>query len=535
MKRKGIEPCFNTKYSIIYREDGLDLLTFGNIMRQNAEKYSEKPMVIFKEKQWTYGEINTRANKLANAFLARGYKKGDKVAVMMKNHAAYVEIMIGLAKIGVVIVPINYRLVGSEIEYIICHSESRGFITTADYAAELKDLLPAIPQLDTILVLGDLPLGTMIDYETFINEGSTQEPDVLVTEDDTFYIGYTSGTTGNPKGVIISHRSRMLTGMIAAYEYKIDESDVHLVAGPIYHAAPWIFLTMQVIVGGTLVIQESFVPEQFLAGVEQYRVTNTFLAPTMYNFILNLEEKAKYDISSMRVLISAGSPLPTQTKSNILEFFPAADLHEFYGSTESAITLNIKPKDIRRKERCVGQPFPLVDCLILNENKEPVSRGEVGELYFKSAYLMDGYYKNPEASASSYWNGYFTVGDMAMQDEEGYYYIVDRKKDMLISGGVNIYPREIEEVLYTHPDIIDVAVIGVPDSLWGESVKAIVVPREGSALTEEDVIRFCDGKIASYKKPKSVDFETELPRNPSGKILKPLLRSKYWKDHQMKI
>jgi long-chain acyl-CoA synthetase len=506
-------------------------------MRQNAKKYRDKPAVIFQGITRTYAELNLRANRLANAFLKSGYQKGDKVAVLMKNHAAYIDIIVGLAKIGVVIVPINYRLVGPEIDYIVRHSDSRGLILTAEYAEEVSALLPTLPQLDTVLVIGETSQEQMLDYESFLAEATDTEPEVAVDENDPFYIGYTSGTTGKPKGVVISHRSRVLTGMVAAYEYKIDESDVHLVAAPIYHAAPWIFLVMQLVVGGTLVIHEAFRVEEVLTDIERYRITNTFLAPTMYNFLVNAKEetRAAHELSSMRVLISAGSPLPTKTKQDILAFFPGSDLHEFYGSTESAITLNIKPKDIKRKERCVGQPFPFVECLILNDDKEPVEQGEIGELYFKAPYLLDEYYKDPEATAASFYEGYFTVGDMAMQDEEGFYYIVDRKKDMLISGGVNIYPREIEEVLYLHPKIIDVAVIGVPDPVWGESVKAIVVPREGAELTEEEVISYCEGKIASYKKPKSVDFLTELPRNPSGKVLKMILRDHYWKDAQIKI
>ncbi|HHY21570.1 MAG TPA: long-chain fatty acid--CoA ligase [Bacilli bacterium] len=259
----------------------------------------------------------------------------------------------------------------------------------------------------------------------------------------------------------------------------------------------------------------------------------SILAPTMYTFLVN--ETVKNDISSMRVLISAGAPLATKTKQEILDFFQGTDLHEFYGSTESAITLNIKPKDIKERERSVGHPFPLVECLILDDEKKPVADGEVGELYFKAPYLLDEYYKNPEATAESFYGDYFSVGDMALRDEDGFYYIVDRKKDMLISGGVNIYPREIEEVLYTHPDILDVAVIGVPDPVWGESVKAIVVKKAGAVLTEADVIQYCEGRIASYKKPKSVDFVDELPRNPSGKVLKIDLRAQYWQDEQTKI
>ncbi|AOV08562.1 class I adenylate-forming enzyme family protein [Sporosarcina ureilytica] len=510
------------------------MLTVGNIMRQNAQKFKDKKAVIFNGEIRTYGELNDRANRLANGFKERGYQKGDKVAVLMKNHAAYVDIIVGLSKIGVVIVPINYRLVGAEIDYILRNSDSRGIILTEEYSNIVNQLEA---KLETILVVGNVNYESMLNYETFISNSSNEEPTTAVEEHDTFYIGYTSGTTGKPKGVVISHRSRVLTSMAAAYEYKIAEEDIHLVAGPIYHAAPWIFLVTQLLVGGTIVIHDNFDAELVLRDIEKYQITNTFLAPTMYNFIVNVKPEVKnnFDLSSIQVLISAGSPLATKSKKDILHFFHGADLHEFYGSTESAITLNIKPKDIESKERSVGLPFPLVDCVILDDNKEPVNKGEIGELYFKGPYLLDEYYKNPEETASSFYNEYFSVGDMAIQDEEGFYYIVDRKKDMLISGGVNIYPRDIEEVLYTHPEILDVAVIGVPHPVWGEEVKAIVVPREGTTLTEEEVIDYCDGKMAGYKRPKSVDFLRELPRNPSGKILKNDLRESYWANEEVRI
>lgn len=497
------------------------MLTFGNIMTQNAVKYRQKTAVIYKNATWTYEELNKRGNRLANAFLQKGYKKGDKVAIMMKNNSTYIEIIVGLSKIGVVIVPINFRAVGPEIAYIIEHSESRGYITTREYKEEFARVGRAAEQIDTYLVVEE-------NYENFLHHDAT-EPVNDVVETDTLYLGYTSGTTGKPKGVVISHRARMLTALVTAAEYKIDESDIHAVVGPIYHAAPWIFLMTQLTAGGTIVVEEAYRPEQFLADVEKYGITNTFMAPTMYNFLTNLPDDIikKYHTNSLRVFISAGSALPTQTKNAILHYFPNVDLHEFYGATESAVTLNIKPKDLTRKESCVGQPFPFVECLIVDEHMQPVKQGEVGELYFKGPYLLDEYYRNPEATKQAFWNGYFSVGELARQDEEGYYYIIDRKKDMLISGGVNIYPREIEEVLYGHPAVLEVAVIGIPDPTWGESVQAVVALKEGQHTTAQEIIAFCEGKMASYKKPRYVSFVDELPRNPSGKILKVELRNQY--------
>ncbi len=261
------------------------------------------------------------------------------------------------------------------------------------------------------------------------------------------------------------------------------------------------------------------------------------MAPTMFTLILSLphEERAKYDVSSVRCIISAAAPLHTKTKEEILDYFKGADLHEFYGATETGIVTNLRPRDQRRKIRCVGQPFFGADIKLLDAEGREVGPGEVGEIYAATPFLLQEYYKRSEATEKGTHGNYFSVGDMARCDEEGYYYIVDRMQDMIISGGSNIYPAEIEEVLHSHPKIQEAAVIGVPDEKWGESVKAIVVLKPGESASEKDIIEYCKENAADYKKPRSVDFVDDLPRNPSGKILKRIIRKQYWGEQDFQV
>jgi fatty-acyl-CoA synthase/long-chain acyl-CoA synthetase len=277
-----------------------------------------------------------------------------------------------------------------------------------------------------------------------------------------------------------------------------------------------------------------FDPEEALRLIEEKKITNTFMVPTMYNFILELAEskKMKYDLSSMRILISSGAPLPTRIKEQIIHLFDNAGLNEFYGATEFAYATYLKPKDQLKKRACAGKPFWGVEIKLLNENKKQVPVNTVGELFVKSPFMMAGYYKRGKEGFEREW---FSVGDLAKQDEEGYFYIVDRKKDLIISGGVNIYPAEIEDVLYSNPKILEVAVIGVPDERWGESVKAIVVLREGETSSEFEIMDYCRDRMADYKIPKSVSLVESLPKSSSGKIMKRILREELWKGRDAKV
>jgi len=510
-------------------------MNVGDILRFFANRHPDKPAVYYLDKTITYRELNIRANKLGNKLLSLGFRANDRVAILMCNCSEYIEVVFGMAKIGVIPVCINFRLVGEEIKYIVNDSDSKGLILEEEF---IEKIVPIIDQLridpDKYYFVGEGTQGGMTSYETLFESASAENPPINVDENSCFVMCYTSGTTGKPKGVVASHKSKIFEFLAQAAEYRINEDDIQLVAAPLCHSGGMFLALARLIVGGTLCIKERFDPEEALKLIEEKRATNTFMVPTMLNAILELPEstRSKYDVSSMRVISCAGAPLPTSVKERVIDYFHKGGLYEHYGSTEAGVVTLLKPIDQMRKVRCAGKPFLGVEIRLLNTEKEQVSVGEVGEIYIKSPFMMDGYYKGGKEGFEGDW---FASGDLAKQDGEGYFYIVDRMKDMIISGGENIYPAEIEDVLYSNPKILEAAVIGVPDEKWGESVKALIVLNEGQTSNQDEIIGYCRDKLAGYKRPTSVGFVPELPKNTSGKILKWVLREEYWKDREIKV
>ncbi len=512
-------------------------MNVGQLYAMQARKMRNKPAVIYRGRMLTHAELNRLSNQLAQALLQLGYQKGEHIVILAKNHLEYPVIMLAAAKIGVSFTPLNYRLTPGELLSIVGHCQPRGIFFTSDFTDTIHLLRKEVPVREAVLFGEETSGGKSANgggegwtrLSSLLDGRPDAYPKAEVSENDLYYIGYTSGTTGRPKGAMIDHHSRYMYALVFGVEFGIGEDDVQLVAGPLCHAAPHTMCLSQLLLGGTVVIMQEFDPEEVLQHIQTYRITNMFMAPTMYNMVLQLPEavRDRYDVTSMKTLISAGSPLPTRVKEGIIQYFTTAGLNEFYGSTETGINLNLRPADQLRTVRSVGKPVLFNDILILDEHRNPVPVGEVGEIFIKNPYFFKGYLHDEEETANVFWNGYVSVGDMGQQDEDGYYYIVDRKKDMVISGGVNIFPAEIEDVLYKHPGVKEAAVIGVPDELWGEALKAFIVPKDAE-LTEEMIIDFCRQHLASYKKPKSVEFVQDLPRNPAGKILKRKLREKYW-------
>ena len=510
-------------------------MTLGDILGYYSNKDPNKVAIYYLDKAITYRDFDIKVNRLANKLISLGFRREDKISILLRNCIEYLEIIYALAKIGAVSVPINFRLVGEEIKYIVNDSDSKGIIIEEEFIGKITPVRSQLNiESDKYYVIGNKAAEDMVPYESLFEDSCSEEPGVNVDENSCFVMCYTSGTTGRPKGVVASHKARLLDALIQAITFKIFEDDIHLVAAPLCHSGGMFFCLGRLAVGGTVCMMRQFDAEEALKLIEEKRVTNTFMVPTMYNFILELLESTgqKSDVSSMRVLICAGAPLPTRVKEGVIKFFYNAGLFEFYGSTEGAVATTLQPCDQLRKIRCVGKPIWGVEIKLLNESREELSVNETGEIVLKSPYIMDGYYQRGKEGFEGEW---FHTGDLARQDEEGYFYIVDRKIDMIISGGENIYPAEIEDILYSHPKILEAAVIGVPDERWGESVKALLVLKEGEKASEEEIIEFCRTRLGGYKIPRSVSFLAEFPKSSSGKILKRVLREEFWKGKGVKV
>ena len=497
----------------------------------NAERQPDKPALIMNDVKVTFRELNKETNALANALLELGIMPGDRISMLFYNSPEILKTWTAAGKISVTPIALNYRFKADELAFIINDSQSRLLIYSGEFDEVVEAARPKFTDTSVRFIRwGKGPSPGVLSLDELI-EKAPDTPTQVQSEAHgvASSLIYTSGTTGRPKGVVRGIKNRLNSLLGYAYTFESSYDDTHLVAGPLYHSAPYAWAAFSMILGNTVVIMPGFDAENFLRLADRQKATTVWVVPTMLNRILNLPDKIKnqYDASSLRVITVGGESFPFPLKKRAVEFFGEGRIFEFFGATEISCVTCLRPEDQLKKPSSCGKPAMGNDIKLLDENMNEVSVGKVGVMYVKSPFLLDGYYQNPGATQANYHNGYFTVGDMARMDENGYYYIVDRAVDMIISGGVNIYPAEIEEILYTHPDIFDAGIIGVPDSEWGERIIAVVVPKPDAAITEKDIINFVGEKLASYKKPKMVYFVDELPYSPSGKMLKRVLRDKY--------
>jgi long-chain acyl-CoA synthetase len=505
----------------------------------NAQNYPDKLAVVFRDRRYTWREWNARMNQLAHALLGLGLNRGDKVAVLLHNCNEAVEVLGAVSKLGMLAVPLNYRLTPDEIEYVVTNSDARAFIFGSEFADAVRyvqDRLPQVPPSHRIVV-GTDPRNTDREYESFLAGQSTDEPPTEGVAGLSAMI-YTSGTTGRPKGVSRSDTGvppLLLLGILQGFNLQPDE--VHLVCAPLYHSAPLLGSGLTIALGGTLVIMSRFEPEDFLHLVHRERVTSTMTVPTIMKRLVSLPREilARYEVRSMRAMIFGAAPCPMETKRAVAEYFGPC-LYEYYGSTDAGLSTILAPHEQFTKEGSCGRVLDGHDIKIFDDAGHELPTGQVGDVYITNAMVESmQYYKDPEKTEKAFRDRYMTVGDMGYLDADKYLYLVDRKIDMVISGGVNIYPAEIESVLYEHPAVLDVAVIGVPNEDWGEELKAVVQLQPGATASAADLVDFCVHRLADYKRPRSVDFVDELPRNPSGKLLKRELRQRYWGEAGRRI
>jgi len=513
-------------------------LNMGQILRVHSKNHPSKmALKDWRGKALTYPQLESRTNRLANSLLQMGLHKGDRVAVMLCNCTEFVEVDCAFAKAGLVVVPINWRYVEKEIEYVVDNSDAKAMIVGEDFIDCIDRIRGGFRKIpaDRFVSVGSKRFEGYVDYEGLIASSADTELDVKVDGEDTWFQIYTSGTTGIPKGVVRSHQSYVAFYLINAVEFGFSEKDCGMIVMPLYHVNSTFYGPLFLYIGGSLFVgrDKGFDPVELLRTFSEEKITFTSLIPTHYSLILNvpLEVRKKFDVTSVRKLLCSSAPTRVHIKQGILQCFPNVELFEAYGSTEAGMVTLLRPEDQLRKPGSIGKECLGTDELkLLDENGKEVPIGQVGELYSCGPMMFNEYYKLPDKTKASFrGGGYFTARDMAKKDEEGYYYLVDRKDNMIITGGEHVYPSEVEAIICQHPKVFDVAIIGVPDDVWGEAVKAVVILKEGEKATAQEIIEWCKGKMAGYKKPKSVDFikPEEMPRTTTGKILHRKLKEKY--------
>lgn len=519
-------------------------------LRKASKFFPEKQALVCGGRRWTYQGFHERINRLSSGLKAFDIGKEDKVAILLPNCHTFLESYYGIAQIGAISVPINTRLSPKEIAFILEDSESKVLIADPGYQKQIDPIREKISGIKKILWTGDSIVGQEerdLQYErVLLQRDGTALPETSMADEDVAQIYYTSGTTGRPKGVMLSHKNVTTHALGTIAEIHLTDQDVWVHVAPLFHLADAWATWAVTWVGGTHVLVREFDARTVLQTIEKERVTLTNLIPTMLNLMVNHPDVGKYDYSSLRVLLSGGAPIAPEVVRKIVETFKC-DYIQTYGMTETSpyLTLSLLKEHLKRLpdrdqlkfKSKTGREFIAVELKVVNDRGEEIKKDEkeVGEIIVRGDIVTKGYWKLPEETAKSIRNGWLYTGDMAVIDEEGYVTIVDRKKDMILTGGENVYSTEVENVLYMHPAILECAVIGVPDEKWGEAVKGVVVLKPGQNVTAEEIIRFCKEHMAHYKAPKSIDFIEALPRTGSGKIQKKELRDQYWKGYEKKV
>ena len=506
-----------------------------DLIAKYAASQPDRPALVEGERAFTWRTFFRTRNRFAHSLAALGLGAGHHAVIYAHNSAESIVATQALRALGAVAVPMNHRLTAEEVVYILDNSDATAVLVGDGFLPMAEQARGVATRVKHWVTLGAERRPWAHAFDDLLAPGRDEAPPAPAAVGGSMV--YTAGTTGKPKGAL--RRVIDAAGLLprlAALDC-VDPSHVHLVAGPLYHSAPGGFALYAHLVGATVVVMRKFDAEDALRHIERHRCTTTFMAPTLLKRIVDLPAavRARYDVHSMRSIVMAAAPCPMRVKAQVLEMFGPV-LYEFYGSTELGVNTVLRPEDVLRKPGSCGRAAPGVELAVWDDDGRPVPAGTPGELFVRRySGVFDEYYKNPTATAQTSRGEWMSVGDVAWIDAEGFVYICDRKRDMIISGGVNIYPAEIEDVLHRHPAIEDAAVFGVPDAEWGERVHAAVELRAGMMATERDVVEFCRAHLADYKAPREVSFHADFPRDTAGKLVKRLLREPYWAGRATRV
>ncbi|HET6793610.1 MAG TPA: long-chain-fatty-acid--CoA ligase [Acidimicrobiales bacterium] len=510
---------------------GARRMSHGEQLARQARKTPDKVAFRFEAEERTFGQMDERVSRLANALRGRGVGPGDRVAVLMTNRLELVESYLAGCRLGAVVVPVNFRLVADEVAYIAEDSGARALLVDAGLAGLAAGVRGRLPDLSATLVAGGAAAEAGAgaeDYEAALAEASPDAPGIDVAETDPAFIMYTSGTTGRPKGAVLSHFNLVMNTFNMMLTMSITGDDEVWLSGlPLFHIGGLNGILPYLMVGGTSVILPSgqFDPALTVDILERERITGCYFVPTQWQAICAVPGVRDRRLSLRRISWGA-SVAPPSVLQAMADTFPGVPNFNAFGQTEmSSVTCVLKGEDAVRKMGSVGKPIVNVEARLVDDDMKDVAVGDVGEIVYRGPTVLQGYWNKPDATAESFAGGWFHSGDLCRMDEDGFIYVVDRKKDMIISGGENIYCAEVEAVIDSHPKVREVALIGVPHDKWVETPRAVVVPADpADPPTEEEIIELCRQRLASYKKPTSVVIVAELPRNASGKVLKTVLR-----------
>lgn len=499
-------------------------INIGEFLSKRAFLTPKREGLVCEEIRRTYQDLNERANRLANAMMKLGVRRGDRVGLLALNEPEYYDMYFGLGKIGAILVPVNYRLASPEVQFILSDCDARVFVFGKEYV-QVVEPIHNEKTVEKFVVISDQPPEWAISYEELLAGASPEEPEIVGGNDDTLTILYTSGTTGRPKGAELTHNYYYWSSVNLSSTLGLNIGAVSLIALPLFHIGalagpPWFVHT-----GAKAVLLRSLDPKRFLELIEEEKVTGFGSVPQLLEFLKFVPNFEKYDWSSIRVILVYAAPVPVTLLKEYFE--KGIEVRQLYGMTECNTATVLDSENALAKVGSCGKPFFHTEVRLVDLDGSDVKPGENGEVLLRTLNMMKGYWNRPDDTAATIRNKWLYTGDIARMDDDGYLYIMDRKKDMIISGGENIYPAEIENALLNNPKIADVAVIGYSHEKWGEAVKAIVILKNGETLTEVELIEWCQGKIGKFKIPKKVVFTNSIPRSPTGKILKRILREQF--------